>query len=58
MSEERAHYTVREKKSIEINLMIEKKLGIVFDRAMSNVHENNIYPTLLCDMGDIYNITS
>ncbi len=25
-----------------------RKLGVVFDRTMSNIYENNIFPTLLC----------
>jgi hypothetical protein len=58
MSEERTHCTVREKKSIKINLMIEKKLSVVFDRALSNVYENNIFPTLTRDMVEIHNRTS
>jgi hypothetical protein len=58
MSEERAHCTAREKESIKINLMIKKKLSVVFDTAMSNVYENNIFPTLPCDMVDIHNIIS
>ncbi len=37
ISEQRAHCTVHEKKSIKISLMIEKKLSVVFDRATSNV---------------------
>jgi hypothetical protein len=56
MSEERAYCTVREKKSIKINLMIGKKLSVVFDRAMSNVYENDIFPTFPCDMVDIHGI--
>jgi hypothetical protein len=58
MSEERTHCTVREKNSIKINLVIAKKLSVVFDRAMSNVYKNKIFPTLPCDMVEIHNITS
>ncbi len=32
--------------------MIGKKLRAVFDRAMSNVYGNPIFPTLPCDGGD------
>jgi hypothetical protein len=35
-----------------------KKLYVVFDRAMSNVYENNIFSTLPYDMVEIHNITS
>jgi hypothetical protein len=58
MSEERTHCTVREKNSIKINLVIAKKLSVVFDRTMPNVYKNNIFPRLPCDMVEIYNITS
>jgi hypothetical protein len=57
-SEERAHCTVREKKSIKINFMIGKKRSVIFDRAMSNVYENNIFPTLPCVVVDIHDINS
>jgi hypothetical protein len=35
-----------------------KKLSAVVDRAMSIVYENDIFPTLPCNMGDTHNITS
>ncbi len=35
-----------------------RKLSVVFDRAMSSVYENNIFPTLPYDMVEIHNITS
>jgi hypothetical protein len=35
-----------------------KKLSVVFDRAMSNVYENIIFPAPPCDMVEIHNITS
>jgi hypothetical protein len=44
--EERADYTVREKKSIKINLMIEKKLSIIFAGAISNAFENSFFATV------------
>jgi hypothetical protein len=34
------------------------KLSVVFDRAMSSVYENNIFPTLPYDMVEIHNTTS
>ena len=46
------------KKLIKINLTIGKKLSIIFDKAMSNVYENTIFPTLLYGMVKIHNITS
>jgi hypothetical protein len=35
-----------------------KKVSVVLDRAMSNMYENTIFPTLSCDMVEIHNITS
>ncbi len=58
MSEERAICTVREKKIDKNKFNDRKKLSVVFDRAMSNVYENNIFPTLPCDMVENHNITS
>ncbi len=59
MSEERANCTVREKNKIDKNKFNDRgKLSVVFDRAMSNVYENTIFPTLLCDMVEIHNITA
>jgi hypothetical protein len=47
------------KKKIDENKFNDrKKLSVVFDRAMSNMYENNIFPTLTCDMVEIHNITS
>jgi hypothetical protein len=57
MSEERAICTVHEKKSIK-KFNNSKKRSVLFDRAMSNVYENNIFPTLSGDMVEIHNITS
>ena len=49
----------RSRKKIDKNKFNDrKKLSVVFDRAMSNVYENNIFPTLPCDMVEIHNITS
>jgi hypothetical protein len=58
MSEERANCTVREKKIDKNKFHDREKLSVVFDRAMSNVYENTIFPTLLCDMVEIHDITS
>jgi hypothetical protein len=58
MNEERANCTGREKKSMKLNFMMGEKLNVVFDRAMSNVYENTIFPTLLYDMVEIHNINS
>jgi len=58
MSEERAHGTVREKKIGKNKFIDRKKLSVVFDRVISNVYENNIFPTLSCNMVEIHDITS
>jgi hypothetical protein len=34
-----------------------RKLSVVFYRTMSNVYENNIFPTLLCVVVEIQEIT-
>ncbi len=57
-SEERAHSTVREKKIDKNKFNDRRKLSVAFDRAMSNVYENSIFPTLPCDMVEIHNIIS
>jgi hypothetical protein len=46
VSEEHADCTVHEKKSIKLNPMIENKLSIVFDGAMSNAYENSFFATV------------
>jgi hypothetical protein len=37
---------------------IRKKVSVVFDRAMLNVYENNIFPTLPYTTVEIHTITS
>jgi hypothetical protein len=58
MSEERAHCTVREKEIDKNKFNDRKKLIVEFDRVMSNMYENNIFPKLPCDMVEIHDITS
>ncbi len=58
MSEEGANCTVREKKIDKNKFHYREKLSVVFDRAMSTVYENTIFPTLLCDIVEIHNIIS
>jgi hypothetical protein len=58
MSEERSHCTVCEKKIEKNKFNDKKKLSALVDRAMSIVYENDIFPTLSCDMVEIHNITS
>ena len=58
MSEERTHCTVQGKKIDKNKFNDRKKLSVAFDRAMSNVYENTIFPTLLCEIAEIHNITS
>lgn len=41
MREEHVHCTVQDKNKFNDR----KKSSIVFDRAMSNVYENNVFPT-------------
>jgi hypothetical protein len=53
-SEERVYCTVREKKIDENLYKDRKKLSLEFDRAMLNVHKNNIFSTLPCDMVEIH----
>jgi hypothetical protein len=49
MSEDHSHCTVQEKRIDKNKFNNKRKLSVVFDRAMSNVHENNIFLTLpLC----------
>jgi hypothetical protein len=55
----RAHSLYRLRKKIHKNKFNDrKKLSVVFDRVMSNMYENTIFPTLPCDMVRIHNITS
>jgi hypothetical protein len=56
VSEERAHGTVHEKKKSKKKFNDKKKLSVVFDRAMSNVYENNIFPTLPCYTVEIHDV--
>jgi hypothetical protein len=58
MSEERAHYTVRENKIDKNKFRDRKKLSVIFDRETSNVYENNIFPTLPCVAVEIHDINS
>jgi hypothetical protein len=58
MSEERAICTVRQKKIDKNKFHIRKKVSVVFDRAMSNVYENNVFPTLPYATVEIHTITS
>ncbi len=47
----------RLRKKIDKNKFNDKKeLSVIFDRAMSNVYKNNIFPTLPCDMMEWHDI--
>jgi hypothetical protein len=46
-------------KKIEKNKFNDKgKLSVVFNRAMSNMYKNNIFPTLPCAVVEIHDITA
>jgi hypothetical protein len=50
MSEERAHLYRLRKKSKKNEFLNRRNLSVAFDRAILNIHKNNIFPTLACDM--------